>query len=142
LNDRIDLSSSLEEAIFACREETTLWGLLDQLAFTAAPSAKLDAHLRKYIEQPVPFLTAKVLRVYRYTGSTDPDIQEAAAFYLNIGAYDGEWYDEAINSIGWANELLSEKSDAPLVAAYQDFLRQIEEADHQDLLEFCQGYER
>ena len=90
----------------------------------------------------MPFLTAKVLRVYRHNGSEDPDIQEAAASYLSIGAYDGEWYDEAINSIGWANELLSEKSDSPLVAAYRRFLMQIEEADHQELLEFCRGYER
>jgi hypothetical protein len=139
---QIDLQGTLEEAILVCCDERRLWDLLDQQAFVAAPSARLDAYLRKYIEHPVPFLTAKVLRVYRHTGSEDRDIQKAAASYLNINAYDGEWYDETINSIGWANELLSAGSDSPLVAAYREFLQQVEEQGHEELLEFCRGYER
>jgi hypothetical protein len=139
---QIDLQSTLEEAILACRDERQLWDLLDQQSFVAAPSARLDAYLRKYIEHPVPFLTAKILRVYRHTGSEDRDIQKAAASYLNVDAYDEEWYDETINSIGWANELLIEGSDSPLVAAYREFLQQVEEGGHQELLEFCRGYER
>ena len=138
---QVDLQGTLEEAILACRDERQLWDLLDQQAFVAAPSARLDAHLRKYIDHPVPFLTAKVLRIYRHTGSENRDIHQAAASYLNINAYDGEWYDETINSIGWANELLSERLESPLVAAYHEFLRQVEDQGHLELLEFCRGHE-
>jgi hypothetical protein len=138
----IDLQGSLERAILACDDEGALIDLLDDQAFVSPPSERLDGFLRRHIVHPLPFLTAKVFRVYRHTGSQDLAVHEAAASYLNIAAYDGEWYDETINSIGWANELLAAGSASPLVDRYRQFLDQVEEQDHQELREFCRGYER
>lgn len=138
----IDLQSSLEDAILRCDEMYALCDLLDKQATVAAPSPKLDAHLRKFIEQPVPYLTAAVFRLYRYTGSSDLVLHEAAAAYLNIRCYDGDWHDETINSIGWANDLLANGSESPLLAAYRELLRDAEARGQQDLLAFCHSYTR
>ena len=138
----INVQSNLEDAILRCNDVNTLYELLDKQATVAAPSAKLDAHLRTFIDEPVPHLTAAVFRVYRHTGSRDLTLHEAAAAYLTLRCYDGDWYDETINSIGWANELLGDGSQSPLVSAYQELLTEADDQGHDDLLEFCQGYRR
>jgi len=138
----INVQSSLEDAILGCNDVSTLHELLEKQATVAAPSAKLDAHLRTFVDKPVPHLTAAVFRVYRHTGSRDLTLHEAAAAYLTLRCYNGDWYDETINSIGWANELLDDGSKSPLVTAYQELLTEAADQGHDDLLEFCHGYGR
>jgi hypothetical protein len=138
----IDLQSRLENAIINCTDEPALYRLLDQHSSAAAPSARLDHHLRQFINSPQPGLTAAVLRLYRNTGHRDVDIEKAAASFLKVSYYDGPWYDETIISIGWANELMEEGEDSPLVSAYEGLLEEIEELKHQELREFCEGYQR
>jgi hypothetical protein len=142
LGSSIDVQGSLEEAILACTDMAALYELLDKQAMVAAPSDKLDSYLRRFIDAPVPYLTAKVFRVYRHTASKDLSLHAAAASYLSVSCYDGDWYDETINSIGWANELLSEGSDSPLVTAYRNLIVEAEEQGHDELLKFCGGYSR
>ena len=138
----IDLQRRLEEAIIECTDEAALYGLLDQHSSAAAPSTRLDRHLRQFIDTPQPGLTAAILRLYRNTGSDNVDIQMAAAAYLTVGCYDGPWYDETIISIGWANELMQDADQSPLVVAYKNLLHEIDELQHQELMEFCEGYLR
>ena len=138
----IDLQSSLEDLILRCEDPNALRELLYKQATVATPSARLDAHLRKLIDEPVPHLTAAAFRVHRYTGSTDLTLHEAAASYLTLQSYDGDWYDETINSIGWANELLAEGSQSPLVSAYQKLVAEAGDQGHDELLEFCRSYSR
>lgn len=138
----IDVQRGLEEAIFRCGDLHTLRELLDRQANIAAPSAKLDAHLRRFIDKPTPHLTAAVFRIYRYSGNTDVALHEAAAGYLSVRCYDGDWYDETINSIGWANELVIDGSRSPLVPAYRNLLQDAAERSHNDLLDFCYSYGR
>lgn len=136
------MQRSLEDAILQCDDQRRFHELLGKLASIGAPSAKLDDYLRQLIDNPLPHLTAAVLRVYRYTGSSDLSLHEAAAHYLTIGSYDGDWYDEAINSIGWANELVAAGTASPLVTAYQELLTQADKCSHEELLKFCQSYSR
>lgn len=138
----IDVQSRLENAIIKCTDEPALYRLLDQHSSAAAPSARLDQNLRQFIDTPQPGLTAAVLRLYRNTGCRDVDIEGAAAAYLTVSCYDGPWYDETIISIGWANELMQEGDQSPLVSAYERLLNEIEELQHQELQEFCEGYRR
>jgi hypothetical protein len=138
----IDLQGNLEDAILRCDDLNALYGLLEKQAMVAAPSTKLDTHLRRLIDKPLPHLTAAVLRVYRHTGSNDLSLHETAASYLTLRCYDGDWYDETINSIGWANELLAGDRQSPLVTAYKQLLTEAEEQGHGELLEFCRGYVR
>lgn len=138
----IDLQGSLEEAILHCKDLSELSGLLHKQAMVAAPSAKLDVHLRTFIDNPVPHLTALVFRVYRHTGSKDAVLHKAAASYLSLRCYNGDWYDETINSIGWANELIAASLTSPLTLAYTDFIVEAERAGDQGLLDFCNGYAR
>jgi hypothetical protein len=140
--DSIDLQSRLEDAILECDDVNTLTELLDKQATIAAPSTRLDAHLRKLLKEPVPHLTAAIFRVYRHTDSGGANLQEAAASYLTLSCYDGDWYDETINSIGWANDLLADGRQSPLVTAYQQLLTEADEQAHDELLEFCRSYAR
>lgn len=139
-NESVDLTSALEQQILSCEDTPALCELLDTQAATAAPSAKLDAHLRRHLDHPVPLVTSKVLQVYRCTGCDDADILEAAAAYLRVSLYNAEWYDETITSIGWANEHLADGTVSPLTVAYADFVQEAEREGDDELLEFCRGY--
>jgi len=135
----IDLAGSLEHQIISCVDKFRLCELLEVQAFTDAPSARLDTYLRRYLKRPVPFLTAHVLKVYRYTGSGNAEIHEAAATYLDMRLYNAEWYDETIASIGWAIEHLEDGTSSPLTVAYEAFLEEATRAGDQDLLDFCRS---
>jgi len=82
----IDVRGSLEEATFGCTDQCALYELLDKKARVGAPSDKLDSYLRRFIEVPVPYLTAKVFGVYRHTGSRDLSVHAAAASICALAA--------------------------------------------------------
>lgn len=137
-----DLQAKLEDAIIQCSDVPALYDLLNQQAAVAAPSARLQRHLSKLIVDPVPGLTAEVFRVFQHTGCDDAAIQAAAAKYLTLSHYKGDWYDETIRAIGWANELKRDGAKSPLIPAYEELIVEAEATGEHDLLAFCDRYER